>query len=134
MQFHTSFILRDKDLENHVNPQMVNMKNGGGERVEIKDADNKVNDLKEINEVNYGDHFTKGKRGRKELVNVRYVTQDGYKYTTDELRRSVDVEADNLILQEADRNLGMQRAAGREDRLPDDDGGNWKSVSRFRRY
>ncbi|MCM3004002.1 DNA/RNA non-specific endonuclease [Priestia koreensis] len=83
------------------------------------------NKVKEISEVNYGEHFTKGKRGRKELApNVRYVTQDGYKYTTDELGRIVDVEADNLILLEADRNLGMQRAAGREDRLPDDDGGH----------
>ncbi len=81
--------------------------------------------IKEISEVNYGDHFTKGKRGRKELTpNVRYVTEDGYKYTTDELGRITDVEADNLILQEADRNLGMQRAVGREDRLPDDDGGH----------
>nr|WP_245890245.1 DNA/RNA non-specific endonuclease [Rummeliibacillus pycnus] len=86
---------------------------------------NKVNNIIEINEVNYGDHFTKGKRGRKELApNVRYVTQDGYKYTTDELGRIVDVEANNLILQEAERNLGMQRAAGREYRLPDDDGGH----------
>ncbi|NBJ71720.1 MULTISPECIES: HNH endonuclease, partial [Clostridia] len=31
-------ILRDKDLENHVNTQMVNMKNGGGERLETKGA------------------------------------------------------------------------------------------------
>lgn len=29
-----------------------------------------------------------------------------------------------MILKEADRNLGMQRAAGREDRLLDDDGGH----------
>lgn len=47
-----------------------------------------------------------------------------YQYTTDELGRIVEVEADNLILNEADRNLGMQRAAGREDRLPEDDGGH----------
>ncbi|MED0673669.1 DNA/RNA non-specific endonuclease [Aneurinibacillus aneurinilyticus] len=83
--------------------------------------------VKEITEVDYKDreHFTKGKRGRKELKpNVRYVTEDGYKYTTDKYGRIVDVEADNLILKEADRNLGMQRAAGREDRLPDDDGGH----------
>ncbi len=37
-----SFILRDKDLENHVSPQMVNMKNGGGERLETKGAGNKI--------------------------------------------------------------------------------------------
>ncbi|GIP65687.1 hypothetical protein J32TS6_42420 [Virgibacillus pantothenticus] len=33
-----SFILRDKDFESHVNTQMVNRKNGGGERVETKGA------------------------------------------------------------------------------------------------
>jgi hypothetical protein len=90
-----------------------------------RDASGNVNIVKEITEVDYKDreHFTKGKRGRKELKpNVRYVTEDGYKYTTDKYGRIVDVEADNLILKEADRNLGMQRAAGREDRLPDDDG------------
>ncbi len=60
-----------------------------------------------LNEVNYGDHFTKGKRGRKVLSpNVRYVNQEGYKYTTDDLGRIIDVEADNLILKEVDRNLG----------------------------
>ncbi|MRN53044.1 hypothetical protein GJB61_08550 [Paenibacillus sp. LC-T2] len=88
-------------------------------------GDTSGNYIKEIDEVNYGDQFTKGKNGRKELApNVQYITQDGYKYKTDELGRIVDVEADNLILKEADRNLGMQRAAGREDRLPEDDGGH----------
>ncbi|PGD63442.1 DNA/RNA non-specific endonuclease, partial [Bacillus wiedmannii] len=50
----------------------------------------------------------------------------GYKYTTDELGRIVDVEAEGLILQKGKRNTGMQVAAGREDRLPDDydDGGH----------
>jgi hypothetical protein len=47
---------------------------------------------------------------------VRYITEDGYKYTTDELGRIVDVEAGELILQKGKRNKGMQVAAGREDR------------------
>ena len=55
---------------------------------------------------------------------MRYITEDGYKYTTDELGRIVDVEAGELILQKGKRNTGMQVAAGREDRLPDDDGGH----------
>ncbi|SHH87921.1 hypothetical protein [Virgibacillus chiguensis] len=33
-----TFILRDKDVESHVNPQMVNVKNGRGERIETKGA------------------------------------------------------------------------------------------------
>src|SRR5699024_5154851 len=99
-------------------------KTKGGDKKTGNTSDN-VNNIKEIYEVNYGDQFTKGKKGRKELTsNVRYVTQDGYKYTTDELGRIVDVEAEKLILKKADRNLGMQRVAGREDRLPDDDGGH----------
>jgi len=55
---------------------------------------------------------------------VRYITEDGYKYTTDDLGRIVDIEAGELILQKGKRNKGMQVAAGREDRLPDDDGGH----------
>lgn len=54
---------------------------------------------------------------------MRYITEDGYKYTTDELGRIVDVEAEELILQKGKWNTGMQVATEREDRLPDDDGG-----------
>ncbi|WP_227994834.1 DNA/RNA non-specific endonuclease [Oceanobacillus sp. CFH 90083] len=32
--------------------------------------------------------------------------------------------ADNLVLKQGTRNLEMQRQAGRDDRLPDDDGGH----------
>ncbi|OTZ41915.1 ubiquinone biosynthesis methyltransferase UbiE [Bacillus thuringiensis] len=81
--------------------------------------------ITEIKEKDLGKHIIKGKNGRKELApNVRYITEDGYKYTTDELGRIVDVEAEGLILQKGKRNTGMQVAAGREDRLPDDDGGH----------
>lgn len=38
---------------------------------------------------------------------MRYITEDGYKYTTDELGRIVDVEAGELILQKGKRNTGM---------------------------
>ncbi|MGS5012350.1 MULTISPECIES: DNA/RNA non-specific endonuclease [Bacillus cereus group] len=80
--------------------------------------------ITEIKEKDLGKHIIKGKNGRKELApNVRYITEDGYKYTTDELGRIVDVEAGELILQKGKRNKGMQVAAGREDRLPDDDDG-----------
>ncbi|MBC1725041.1 ribonuclease YeeF family protein [Listeria seeligeri] len=88
-------------------------------------AATKLDDIPKIKEVPYGEHIIKGKGGRKELApHTRYVTEDGYKYTTDELGRVVDVEADSLVLKTAERNEGMQRAAGREDRLPDDDGGH----------
>ena len=56
--------------------------------------------ITEIKEKDLGKHIIKGKNGRKELApNVRYITEDGYKYTTDELGRIVDVEAGELILQ-----------------------------------
>ncbi|OUB97674.1 DNA/RNA non-specific endonuclease [Bacillus cereus] len=81
--------------------------------------------MTEIKEKDLGKHIIKGKNGRKELApNVCYITEDGYKYTTDELGRIVDVEAGELILQKGKRNTGMQVAAGREDRLVDDDGGH----------
>ncbi|OFC76149.1 hypothetical protein BTGOE1_31130 [Bacillus thuringiensis] len=64
--------------------------------------------ITEIQEGDLGKHIIKGKNGRKELApNVRYVTEDGYKYTTDELGRIVDVEAGELILQKGKRNKGM---------------------------
>ncbi|MGI2826862.1 DNA/RNA non-specific endonuclease [Bacillus cytotoxicus] len=81
--------------------------------------------ITEIKEEDFGKHIIKGKNGRKELApNVRYITEENYKYTTDELGRIVDVEAEELILQKGTRNPGMQVAAGREDRLLDDDGGH----------
>ena len=85
----------------------------------------KNSDITEITGGNFGEHIIKGKNGRKELApNVRYITEENYKYTTDELGRIVDVNAEELILQKGTRNPGMQVAAGREDRLVDDDGGH----------
>ncbi|KFN02583.1 hypothetical protein D0U04_28220 [Bacillus clarus] len=97
---------------------------GSGEKDIVKGTGNPPK-ITEIQEGDLGKHIIKGKNGRKELApNVRYITEDGYKYTTDELGRIVDVEAGELILQKGKRNKGMQVAAGREDRLPDDDGGH----------
>ncbi|WP_255387559.1 DNA/RNA non-specific endonuclease [Listeria sp. ILCC792] len=90
-----------------------------------KKTDGIIDDVTTIKEVPHGEHIIKGKQGRKELSpNTRYITEDSYRYTTDELGRIVDVDADNLILKTAERNEGMQRIAGREDRLIDDDGGH----------
>ncbi|MCP1452105.1 hypothetical protein J3D64_005202 [Priestia megaterium] len=90
-----------------------------------KKAQDVVKDKIKVTTLDGNEHIIKGKNGRKELApNVQYITEDGYKYQTDELGRIVDVEAGQLILKEADRNAGMQRMAGREDRLPDDDGGH----------
>jgi len=78
-----------------------------------------------ITTVRYGDHMKRGALRQKELEpNVRYVTQEGYKYTTDAAGRIVSVEAPQLILKKGKRKLWMQRIAGRKDRLPDDDGGH----------
>ncbi|MBC6129368.1 hypothetical protein HCA00_11180 [Listeria booriae] len=91
----------------------------------VRESASHLDDVPKIKEVPYGEHIIKGKGGRKELApNTRYVTEDGYKYTTDELGRVVDVDAENLVLKTAERNEGMQRAAGREYRLADDDGGH----------
>ncbi|MBC1889194.1 hypothetical protein HCA63_12645 [Listeria booriae] len=91
----------------------------------VRESASHLDDVPKIKEVPYGEHIIKGKGGRKELApNTRYVTEDGYKYTTDELGRVVDVDADSLILKTAERNEGMQRIAGREYRLADDDGGH----------
>ncbi|WP_438361969.1 DNA/RNA non-specific endonuclease, partial [Niallia circulans] len=85
----------------------------------------KNSEITEITGENFWEHIIKGKNGRKELApNVRYITEENYKYTTDELGRIVDVNAEELILQKGTRNRGMQVAAGREDRLVDDDGGH----------
>ena len=91
----------------------------------VSGAGRQMDNVPQIKEVLYGEHILKGKKGRKELTpNTRYITEDGYRYTTDKVGRIVDVDADNLILKSAERNKGMQRVAGREDRLPDDDGGH----------
>ena len=81
--------------------------------------------VKEVRETNFGAHIIKGKNGKKELLpNIKYITKDNYKYTTDELGRIVNVEATTLVLKKADRNKYAQANVGGKDRLPDDDGGH----------
>ncbi|WP_082051236.1 T7SS effector LXG polymorphic toxin [Rossellomorea aquimaris] len=95
---------------------------GTGDRVGTRDKGSKIT---EVTGENFGKHIIKGKNGRKELAsNVRYITEENYKYTTDELGRIVDVNAEELIIGKGKRNTAMQVAVGREDRLFDDDGGH----------
>ena len=90
------------------------------------------NTSKTVKEVEYGEHFTKGVNGRKELLpNVQYVTENGYRYTTDEFGRISRVEVDDLVLKKGKRNAYSQRVAGREYRITEaelweglDDGGH----------
>ena len=90
------------------------------------------NAKKTVREVEYGEQFTKGVNGRKELLpNVQYVTENGYRYTTDEFGRISRVEVDELILKKGKRNAHSQRVAGREYRITEaelweglDDGGH----------
>lgn len=85
-----------------------------------------------VKEVPYGEQFTKGVNGRKELLpNIQYVTEDGYRYSTDEFGRISKVEVDELVLKKGTRNAYSQRVAGREDRVVEadtvqglDDGGH----------
>ena len=89
------------------------------EREESGAGDGSVNDIKSASPI------IKGERGRKELMpNTRHTSAAGYVYTTDAKGRIIRVEADPLILKTAQRNEGMQRIVGREDRLSDDDGGH----------
>ncbi|MBC1400927.1 hypothetical protein HB904_13665 [Listeria booriae] len=91
----------------------------------VRESASHIDDVPSVKEVPYGEHIVKGKNGRKELApDTRYITEDNYKYTTDGSGRVERVEVDELVLKTADRNEGMQRIAGREDRLSDDDGGH----------
>ncbi|WP_249928569.1 DNA/RNA non-specific endonuclease [Bacillus sp. PK3-056] len=75
------------------------------------------------NKVNFGEQYTKV-NGKKALKpNIEYKTKEGYHYKTDSEGRISNVEA-TLQLGKADRNNYAQRTVGREDRLPNDDGGH----------
>lgn len=66
--------------------------------------------------VSYGQHYTKGKNGRKELKpNVEYTDSNGYTYTTDEYGRIESVSG-SLKKQKGIRNQNSQKVAGREER------------------
>ncbi|MBF2232305.1 DNA/RNA non-specific endonuclease [Staphylococcus epidermidis] len=75
--------------------------------------------------VKYGDHYECGFINRKKLkANIEYTTPHGHVYRTDHKGRIKEVYADDLSLLDDGRNLFAQRTVGREDRLPDDDGGH----------
>ncbi len=60
---------------------------------------------------------------KKLKANIEYTTPHGHVYRTDHKGR-IKVYADDLSLLDGGRNSYAQRTVGREDRLPDDDGGH----------
>ncbi|WP_354314726.1 DNA/RNA non-specific endonuclease [Sporosarcina psychrophila] len=100
-------------------------------KVEVKNVDvggkgtGKGNIVNEVKEIDFGKHKIKGENGKKQLLPItKYVTNNNYKYTTDELGSIVNVNAPELVLKKADRNKYAQANVGGKDRLPDDDGGH----------
>ncbi len=61
---------------------------------------------------------------KKLKANIEYTTPHGHVYRTDHKGRIKEVYADDLSLHDGGRNSYAQRTVGREDRLPDDDGGH----------
>lgn len=78
---------------------------------------------KGIDNVKYGEQYTKVNRKKTLKPNVEYTTKEGYRYTTDDRGRISSVEA-KLELGKARRNRYAQKIVGREDRLPNDEGGH----------
>ena len=61
---------------------------------------------------------------KKLKANIEYTTPHGHVYRTDHKGCIKEVYADDLSLHDGGRNTYAQRTVGREDRLPDDDGGH----------
>jgi len=78
-----------------------------------------------LTKVEYGDHYERGFMNHKKLkANIEYTTPHGHVYRTDNKGRIKEVYTENLSLKDGGRNSYAQRTVGREDRLPDDDGGH----------
>ena len=78
-----------------------------------------------LTKVEYGDHYERRFMKPKKLkANIEYTTPHGHVYRTDHKGRIKEVYADDLSLLDGGRNSYAQRTVGREDRLPDDDGGH----------
>ncbi len=113
---------------NVVSPVVKLDKPVAGDNISVK-LDNikpnkKINSSKaEVKEVNFGEQFTRVDRKKTLKPNIRYVTNEGYKYTTDNSGRISAVEA-KLELGKAKRNSYAQKSVGRNYRLPNDDGGH----------
>ncbi|ANB61629.1 DNA/RNA non-specific endonuclease [Anoxybacteroides amylolyticum] len=78
---------------------------------------------KGIENIKYGEQYTRINRKKALKPNIEYATKEGYRYTTDDRGRISSVEA-KLELGKADRNSYAQKVVGREDRLPNDEGGH----------
>ena len=114
-----------KDIIDRI--ESIGFGKGSGKSKDInKNEDiNKGNITKEVKEIDFGKHIITGANGKKQLLpNTKYVTNDNYKYTTDEIGRIVSVEATELLLKKGERNKYAQANVGGKDRLPDDDGGH----------
>ncbi|WP_260285007.1 DNA/RNA non-specific endonuclease [Peribacillus aracenensis] len=77
----------------------------------------------EITKVEYGKHYTRERMKKVLKPNIEYTSPSGHLYKTDEKGRITSVEG-SLDLGSGKRNNYAQRIAGREDRLPDDQGGH----------
>ncbi|MBB1176105.1 DNA/RNA non-specific endonuclease [Staphylococcus epidermidis] len=78
-----------------------------------------------LTNVEYGAHYERGFMKLKKLkANIECTTPHGHVYRTDHKGRIKEVYADDLSLLDGGRNSYAQRTVGREDRLPDDDGGH----------
>ncbi|WHX93499.1 DNA/RNA non-specific endonuclease [Peribacillus simplex] len=78
---------------------------------------------KSVTKVKYGEHYTKN--GRKKVLkpDVEYTSKEGYNYKTDGQGRISSADG-TLKLGDGKRNNYAQKVVGRENRLPDDDGGH----------
>ena len=78
-----------------------------------------------LTKVAYSAHYERGFINRKKLkANIEYTTPHEHVYRTDHKGLIKEVYADDLSLHDGGRNSHAQRTVGREDRLPDDDGGH----------
>ncbi|MEK4011586.1 DNA/RNA non-specific endonuclease [Peribacillus sp. FSL M8-0224] len=77
----------------------------------------------EITKVEYGKHYIRERMKKVLKPNIEYTSPGGHVYKTDEKGRITSVEG-SLDLGSGKRNNYAQRIAGREDRLPDDQGGH----------
>lgn len=94
--------------------------------VKVKDTPSKkVTDASKVTvvPVEYGKQYTRQNRKKVLRSNVEYVSNNGYKYQTDDVGRIKNVEA-TLELGKGKRNYYAQRKVGGEDRLETDHGGH----------
>ncbi|WP_139368106.1 DNA/RNA non-specific endonuclease [Priestia abyssalis] len=100
--------------------QSIGRKEEDGKKEEKKEERHKINN---VQEVKYGDHYTRDGRRKVLKPNIRYTSSEGYSYKTDDKGRIIRGEG-TLSKGEGKRNNHAQKVAGREDRLPDDEGGH----------